>query len=49
MDKDTFPDPNKLSGQDKVNAKLRRDCRGIIFDNDGNVIRKPFHKFLNSG
>ena len=47
VDKNTFPDPNKLSVHNKKNAKLRRDCRGIIFDNDGNVIRKPYHKFFN--
>lgn len=29
------------------NAALRRECRGLIFDKFGNVIRRPFHKFFN--
>ena len=28
---------------------MRRECRGIIFDNDGNLISRPFHKFFNAG
>lgn len=26
---------------------IRRECRGIIFDKDGYIIRRPFHKFFN--
>ena len=29
-------------------ARIRRECRGIIFDsNTGDIIRRPFHKFFN--
>lgn len=30
-------------------AALRRECRGIIFDKQGNIIRRPYHKFWNLG
>jgi len=38
---DTFPivENNK--------AALLRECRGIMFDMDGQVIRRPYHKFFN--
>ena len=28
---------------------LRRECRGLIFDLDGKLISRPFHKFFNVG
>lgn len=28
-------------------ALLRRECRGIVFDADGKLISRPFHKFFN--
>ena len=28
---------------------MRRECRGIIFDKNGYLIRRPFHKFANIG
>lgn len=32
-----------------VNDALRRECRGIVFDNaTGNIIRRPLHKFFNA-
>lgn len=27
--------------------EFRRECRGLIFDADGNLISRPFHKFFN--
>ena len=36
---DTFP-----AGND-----MRRECRGIKFDRDGNIIGRPLHKFFNLG
>lgn len=30
-------------------AYLRRECRGIMFDHDGKVIARRFHKFFNIG
>lgn len=51
---DTFPTVAPAGGSAKMraerslHAKLRRECRGIIFDNEtGDIIRRPFHKFFN--
>ena len=40
---DTFDmtDANDLGGA------VRRECRGLIFDADGNLMSRPFHKFFN--
>ncbi len=33
-----------------VGDAVRRECRGLIFrKSDGNIIRRPFHKFFNVG
>jgi len=42
---DTFDmtDANDLGGA------IRRECRGLIFDSDGNLMSRPFHKFFNIG
>lgn len=29
------------------NEIIRRECRGLIFDLDGNLISRPYHKFFN--
>jgi RNA ligase len=35
---------------ENFNARIRRECRGIIFDAEtGDIIRRPFHKFFNVG
>ena len=57
MFEDTFPDPNgefkTIGSLEECNlpdfqAKVRRECRGIIFDTaTGDIIRRPFHKFFN--
>jgi RNA ligase len=26
---------------------IRRECRGLIFDKEGNIMSRPFHKFFN--
>jgi RNA ligase len=50
---DTFPDVETdfdefSSSIDPNIAKLRRECRGIIFDSEtGEILRRPFHKFFN--
>lgn len=51
---DTFPDVHTLgSPGDHLPLynhyyKIRRECRGIIFDSKtGDIIRRPFHKFFN--
>lgn len=28
-------------------AAIRRECRGLIFDEDGKLISRPYHKFFN--
>lgn len=55
MGNDTFP-PIKVAGGSKrmreerarVNALLR-ECRGLIFDKNGQVLSRRFHKFFNVG
>jgi len=52
---DTFPDVDtwdyaygEAVPTEDVNAKIRRECRGIIFDTaTGNIIRRPLFKFFN--
>jgi RNA ligase len=31
------------------NDAIKRECRGLIFDKQGNLISRPFHKFFNFG
>ena len=40
---DTF----NMTGPDDVGGAVRRECRGLIFDADGNLMSRPFHKFFN--
>lgn len=46
---DTFPYINQTCHFEfDYIAKVRRECRGIIFDSKtGDIIRRPFHKFFN--
>ena len=54
---DTFPDVLDSSDLranhdhyeiENLHARLRRECRGIIFDTEtGEILRRPFHKFFN--
>lgn len=52
---DTFPPIAVAGGSAKMREErslhnaLRRECRGIIFDEKGVIIRRPFHKFFNIG
>jgi RNA ligase len=44
----SFPHPNEA--QDEKQARLfhvRRECRGLIFDHNGNILARRFHKFFN--
>ena len=44
---DTFPKVH-FDDCEWETAKIRRECRGIIFDSKtGDIIRRPFHKFFN--
>lgn len=50
---DTFPPLNVAGGSAKMRAErklhnaIRRECRGMLFDKEGNIIRRPLHKFFN--
>jgi T4 RnlA family RNA ligase len=46
--KDTFPDPEAASDPETARLwALRRECRGLIFDGEGRLIARKFHKFFN--
>jgi len=40
---DTFD----MAGPDDLSGAVRRECRGLIFDGNGNLMSRPFHKFFN--
>lgn len=40
---DTFD----MTGPNDLGGAIRRECRGLIFDADGNLMSRPFHKFFN--
>jgi RNA ligase len=40
---DTFD----MTGPNDLGGAVRRECRGLIFGSDGNLMSRPFHKFFN--
>lgn len=50
---DTFPGVHTAGGsarmrEEATRAKaIRRECRGLIFDRNGDLISRPYHKFFN--
>lgn len=36
-----------MTGPDDLGGAIRRECRGLIFDREGYIISRPFHKFFN--
>lgn len=46
---DTFPQINTRDPILNRNYAIRRECRGLKFNNDGQIIARPFHKFFNMG
>lgn len=40
---DTFD----MAGPEDLGAAIRRECRGLIFDTEGRIMSRPFHKFFN--
>lgn len=47
---DTFPDPNCAPDSKTArNWAIRRECRGILFNNERRIISRPLHKFKNVG
>lgn len=57
MMEDSFPPVNPkidenvipfyVSLQNMASAVIRRECRGLVFDLDGNIINRRYHKFFN--
>jgi RNA ligase len=39
---DTFP-----AVEDDLNAAIRRECRGLLFDTEGKIMARRLHKFFN--
>ena len=46
---DTFPYPNTKDEKTNELYKIRRECRGLKFDLNGNPLARLFHKFHNYG
>lgn len=42
-----MPDTFKMEGPDDVLGAIRRECRGLIFDETGAIMSRPYHKFFN--
>ena len=43
----SMPDTFKMEGPDDRLGAIRRECRGIIFDTEGRLMSRPYHKFFN--
>ena len=37
------------NSDDPYASSIRRECRGLIFNKDGKLISRPYHKFFNAG
>lgn len=46
---DSFPTPNTKDPELNEKYKIRRECRGIKFDLNGEPLARPYHKFHNLG
>lgn len=45
-----FPDPRAMrKASQRENAQLRRECRGLLVDHDGNILARRFPKFFSLG
>ena len=44
-----FEDTFKWDSEDPYASSIRRECRGLIFDTNGKLISRPYHKFFNAG
>ena len=45
----SMPDTFDMTGPDDLSGAIRRECRGLIFNKEGLLISRPFHKFFNCG
>ena len=39
----------KWDNNDPIGSSVRRECRGLIFDDNGVLISRPYNKFFNAG
>jgi RNA ligase len=44
-----FEDTFQWDSNDPVGSAIRRECRGMIFNQDGELISRPYAKFFNVG
>ena len=44
-----FEDTFAWDAEDPYSSSIRRECRGLIFNNEGKLISRPYHKFFNAG
>lgn len=44
-----FEDTFKWDSEDPYASSIRRECRGLIFNKEGKLISRPYHKFFNAG
>ena len=42
-----FEETFQWDDNDPVGSAIRRECRGLVFNQDGVIISRPFHKFFN--
>lgn len=55
MGTDVFPPVRTAGGSPRMRAEatrakaIRRECRGLIFNLEGELISRPYHKFFNVG
>lgn len=42
-----YSDSFDMSSPDDLTGAIRRECRGLIFDTEGKIMSRPFHKFFN--
>lgn len=42
-------DAHTFEALDDITKKIKRECRGLIFNKEGKLISRPLHKFFNYG
>lgn len=45
----SYADTFDMNGPEDIGGAIRRELRGIIFDTEGKIMSRPFHKFFNIG
>jgi RNA ligase len=44
-----FEDTFEWDSEDPYSSSVRRECRGLIFNKEGKLVSRPYHKFFNAG